>query len=69
MTIHTLLHRLHQVPYLVSGLTRRFTTDLRCPACGGTRGEQVARKLFHTLHECADCGLVHRYPTESSSEM
>jgi SAM-dependent methyltransferase len=63
-----LRHRLRQVPYLLSGLTKRSTARV-CPACGTSEAQPVATKLFHSLLECSGCALVYRYPMESPEEM
>jgi SAM-dependent methyltransferase len=67
--ISRVLHRLHQLPYLVHGLIRRIGQAPACP-CGRRRGDPaVARKGFHTLHACGTCGLLYRHPRESADEM
>ncbi len=54
--------------YLTSGIVERWRQARRCPSCGGD-GPAVDRKYFHSLHQCAGCCLVFRYPHESTSEM
>ena len=55
--------------YLLQGLTHRLGRSPICPCCGGLRSTQVDRKFFHTLHECRGCGILFRYPSETSVEM
>lgn len=63
------LHRLRQLPYLLSGLTGRLTHRVRCPACDSNRAVVVDRKGFHSLMECQSCHLMHRFPTETAAQM
>lgn len=55
--------------YALGGAWRRVGNRPVCPCCGSTAGETVDQKLFHSLIECADCGILHRYPTEHNGEM
>ncbi len=52
-----------------SGLTQRIHQRPACPACGAKSRRVVDRKWFHTLNECAGCGLRYRYPRESAGVM
>lgn len=55
--------------YALGGAGRRLGRSAVCPCCGSTAGVTVDRKLFHSLIECAGCGILHRYPTEQDREM
>ena len=58
-----------KINYLVSGLTGRLSTSAACPACGDCNGRLIARKWFHSLLECPNCRLLHRYPVESQQHI
>ena len=55
--------------YALGGLWRRAQNPPACPCCGSLAGDTVDRKFFHSLIECAGCGVLHRYPTELDREM
>ena len=55
--------------YLLGGAWRRLIGRALCPCCSGVASRTIDRKLFHSLLECAKCGVLHRYPVEHSSEM
>ena len=55
--------------YVLGGAWRRLGNPPACPCCGSGLGVVVDRKFLHSLIECADCGILHRYPTEQDREM
>ena len=55
--------------YALGGVWRRVGNPPACPCCGSLTGSVVDRKFFHSLIECAGCGILHRYPTELDREM
>lgn len=55
--------------YLLKGAYRRLYQSSNCPCCHSPNGLVVDRKLFHSLIECSNCRILHRYPSESSSVM
>lgn len=55
--------------YVLGGAWRRVGNAPTCPCCGSCAGTIVDRKFFHSLIECAGCGILHRYPTERDREM
>jgi 2-polyprenyl-3-methyl-5-hydroxy-6-metoxy-1,4-benzoquinol methylase len=55
--------------YMLSGITGRLSGTAECPACGSVSAWLRDRKWFHSLLECRDCGLLHRYPVESAKAM
>ncbi|MBM3794771.1 MAG: class I SAM-dependent methyltransferase [Acidobacteria bacterium] len=55
--------------YALGGVWRRLGNAPACPCCGSGAGVVVDRKWFHSLIECAGCGILHRYPTERDREM
>lgn len=55
--------------YLLGGVWRRLANRADCPCCGAADSGTIDRKLFHSLIECAGCGILHRYPTEQDGEM
>ena len=58
-----------RIAYMLSGLTGRLRHHPACPACGNADGRTVDRKWFHTLIECRECLLLHRFPVESAQTM
>ena len=59
-----------KLAYLISSGKKRFDSRyLRCQNCGGTSGEDVARKyMVVTLRRCDDCKLMFRTPVDLPEE-
>ena len=57
------------IDYLLSGAYRRINQSSACPCCGSKKGKVIDRKLFHSLIECSNCHILHRYPSESALVM
>lgn len=55
--------------YLAAGLRQRWNQAARCPSCGTLSQQAIDRKYFHSLMDCAACGLRFRYPVESRDAM
>ena len=55
--------------YFIQGLTRRLTQVKQCPVCGSSKTTAVDRKFFHTLEQCSGCGILFRFPRDSTAEL
>ncbi len=55
--------------YFIQGLTRRLTQLKQCPCCGSSKTTAVDRKFFHTLEQCSGCGILFRFPRDSTAEL
>lgn len=60
---------LENFAYLFAGISGRLGRRPTCPSCGYHHGQLVDRKYFHSLLECKNCRLLHRYPVETGQQM
>jgi hypothetical protein len=55
--------------YLTQGIVRRLWHSKHCPCCGCVELRTIDRKFFHTLEQCSRCGILSRFPGDSSSQL
>lgn len=57
------------VNYVFGGAYKRIYQTCVCPCCGAKAGAVVDGKRFHCIVQCFNCGILHRFPNETASEM
>lgn len=58
-----------QIGYALRGMVRRYSRQRSCSCCNATQFVVIDRKFPYELLFCTTCGILSRFPSESSEEM